>query len=141
MRAGASGWTESPRSSGRSIWAVQTTLSRLSLEALSLQVPQPMEAIVAEFGALAALYDLAQRLALVAHIDRHVPKRGKGPSVSTYILVAALNRCVAPRSKAAIAEWFQGTVLRRLVGVEPMGLAARRDWSVQIAARTRKCNS
>src|SRR4051794_30914684 len=62
----------------------------------------PQAAVVTEFAALAALFDLAQRLRLVEHIDRHVPPgRGPhGPSVGTYLLVAALNRCVQPCSKA-----------------------------------------
>jgi len=85
-------------------------------------------AVVTEFGAVAALYDLATRLGLVEHIDRHVPKRGRGPSVGTYLLVAILNRCVAPCSKAGIAEWFQDTALRRLIGVEARQLSSQRFW-------------
>ena len=75
---------------------------------------QPREAIITDFGAVAALYDLAQQLQLIEHIDRHVPKSGSGPSVGTYLLLAAINRCVAPCSKAQIARWFEGTALRRL---------------------------
>ena len=92
------------------------------------QVPEPTSAVVTEFGAVAALYDLAERLGLASHIDRHVPKRGEGPSVGTYLLVAILNRCVAPCSKAGIAEWFQDTVLRRLVGIEARQLSSQRYW-------------
>lgn len=91
-------------------------------------VPQPDNAIVTEFGAVAALYDLAQRLDLTATVDRHVPKRGSGPSVGTYLLVAILNRCVAPCSKASIGMWFQGTVLRRLVDIETRQLTSQRYW-------------
>jgi len=42
-------------------------------------------AVVTEFGAVAALFDLAQRLRLVEFIDRHVgARRGRvGPSVGT----------------------------------------------------------
>ncbi len=90
--------------------------------------PDPQEAIVTEFGAVTALYDLAERLRLVEHIDRHVPKRGSGPSVGTYLLVAVLNRCVEPCSKASVAEWFQRTALRRFVGVEARQLTSQRFW-------------
>lgn len=83
--------------------------------------PEPTEAIVTEFGAVVALYDLAQRLQLVEHIDRHVPKKGQGPTVGTYLLVATLNRCLAPCSKTAIAPWFQDTALRRLMDIEAKG--------------------
>jgi transposase len=91
-------------------------------------MPKPTEAVVSELGAVAALYDLAQRLALIEHIDRHVPKRGTGPTVGTYLLVAILNRCVAPCSKASIGEWFQSTALRRLIDIAPRQLSSQRFW-------------
>jgi len=91
-------------------------------------VPEPAQAMVTEFGAVAALYDLARRLELVEHIDAHVPKRGGGPSVGTYLLVAVLNRCVAPCSKSGIGEWFHNTALRRWVGIEASQLSSQRFW-------------
>jgi len=89
---------------------------------------KPTEALVTEFGAVVALYDLAQRLRLVEHIDRHVPKKGHGPTVGTYLLVAILNRCVAPCSKTGIAQWFKDTALRRLLAIEPRQLSSQRFW-------------
>ena len=41
---------------------------------------QPREAIITDFGAVVALYDLARQLKLIDHIDRHVPKAGPGPN-------------------------------------------------------------
>ena len=90
--------------------------------------PAPQQAFVCDFAALAALVDLARRLRLVETIDQHVPKRGRGPSVGSYLLVAALNRCVAPCSKAGIAEWFEATALRRLLGLEARQLTSQRFW-------------
>jgi len=90
--------------------------------------PKPSEAMVREFGAVMALYDLAQRLNLVEHIDRHVPKRGAGPSVGTYLLVAILNRCLAPCSKAGIGEWFATTPLGRYLPLEAKQLTSQRYW-------------
>lgn len=90
--------------------------------------PQPREALVADFGAVVALYDVATRLRLVEFIDRHVRKGRGGLSVGTYLLVAALNRCVAPCSKAGIAEWFQSTALRRLIPIETRQLSSQRFW-------------
>ena len=89
---------------------------------------QPKEADVSDFGAVVALYDLATRLRIVEFIDRHVPKRGGGPTVGTYLLVAAINRCVAPCSKASIADWFSSTALRRLVNIETRQLTSQRFW-------------
>lgn len=92
------------------------------------RVVDPSEAIVTEFGSVVALYDLAERLRVVEFIDKHVPKSGHGPTVGTYLLVAAINRCVAPCSKAAIADWFQMTALRRLVDIEARQLTSQRFW-------------
>jgi len=89
---------------------------------------QPKEADVSDFGAVAALYELATRLRIVEFIDRHVPKTGSGPTVGAYLLVAAINRCVKPCSKAATAEWFSGTALRRLVDIEARQLTSQRFW-------------
>jgi transposase len=86
------------------------------------------EAIITEFGAVVALYDLAQQLQLRDHIDRHVPKAGPGPSVGTYLLLAAINRCVAPCSKVRLARWFEATALRRILDVRPQQLTSQRFW-------------
>src|SRR3954462_7192172 len=92
--------------------------------------PAPEKALVTEFGALLPLYDVAQRLRLVEHIDRHVPApRGPhGPSLGQYLLVAALNRCTDPRSKVQIAAWYQRTALRRLLDLRPEQLTSQRFW-------------
>lgn len=92
-------------------------------------VPQPTdESLVTEFGAAAALYDLSCRLNLVGIIDRHAPKRGSGPSVGTYLCAAVLNRCLAPCSKRQLGEWFEATVLRRLLDIESRQLTSQRFW-------------
>ena len=90
--------------------------------------PQPKEIVLFDFAAAAALYDLTVRLDLVAAIDRHSGKRTQGVSVGTYIALAAINRCLAPTSKAAMAEWYQGTVLRRLLPVTSHLLTSQRFW-------------
>lgn len=91
-------------------------------------VPAPKEVIITEFGAVVSLFDLAKRLRLLEHIDRHAPKPGNGPSVGTYLLVAILNRCIAPCSKAGLADWFQTTSLRRLMGISAKQLSSQRFW-------------
>ena len=89
---------------------------------------RPREAVITDFGAVVALYDLAQQLQLRDHIDRHVNKAGTGPSVGTYLLIAAINRCVAPCSKVRLARWFDGTALRRLLDVRSPQLTSQRFW-------------
>ena len=58
-----------------------------------------------DFGAAVALYDLAERLNLVALINRLAGKRQQGVSVGHYLLLAALNRALAPTSKSKLADW------------------------------------
>jgi transposase len=95
------------------------------------QAAAPVSAVLTEFGAIAALFDLAGRLRLVEHIDRHIPAgRGpSGPSVGTYLLLAALNRAVEPRSKTQIAAWFDRSILRRLLDLRPEQLTSQRFWN------------
>lgn len=59
------------------------------------QAPGPV--VVAEFGALAALWSIVERLDLVGIIDRVVPRRPQGVSLGYYLVLAALNRVVAPQ--------------------------------------------
>jgi transposase len=72
---------------------------------------------------------MAQAIDLLATIDRHVPKRAsQGPSVGQYLLMAAFNRCIAPCSKAQIADWYQKTALRRLLPLSSGQLTSQRFW-------------
>lgn len=89
----------------------------------------PQKAVVREFGASAACVDVARHLGVVEIIDRHIPKRdARGPTVGQYLLIAALNRCLAPRSKVRIASWYEQTVLPRLLGVRASQLTSQRFW-------------
>lgn len=88
----------------------------------------PTEALVIEFGASAALWRIAQRARLVPIIDEVCGKRQQGVSVGLYLVLAAINRCVCPKSKAAFADWHERTVLRRLAPVPAGALASQRFW-------------
>ena len=84
---------------------------------------------VLEFGAVAALYDLAQRLGIAELIDRHVPKRrGRGPSVGTLLLLAAINRAAGATSKAQLATWYERTSLPRWMKLKAGQLTSQRFW-------------
>ena len=89
---------------------------------------RPRTAQVTAFGFLAALWTLAQRLGLVATIDREVPKRQQGATVGQYMLLAALNRLAAPTSKAGLAGWYQQTALRRWLPLPRAQLRSQRFW-------------
>ena len=99
----------------------ETILARLS--------PDPREIEIFEFGASAAVFDIASALDIVSIVDRHCPKRtGTGPSIGRYLLLAALNRCVAPASKSKLAQWYGKSVVRRLLPVNESQLTSQRFW-------------
>jgi transposase len=97
--------------------------------AARLTQPKPETVLVRQFGAVVAAFDIAQQLNIASIIDRYVPKRGnQGPSVGEYLLLACLNRCVAPKSKSQIGKWYDTTVLPRLLGINSSQLTSQRFW-------------
>ena len=94
-----------------------------------LMCPDPKEIDICEFGASAACFDVAAALDVAAIIDRHVPKRSSDSlSVGSYLLLAALNRCVAPCSKARLGAWYASSFVRRLIPASPSQLTSQRFW-------------
>ncbi len=96
------------------------------------QLPQLQTVQTREFGASALFYSLAQELELVELINAHVPPAPPGRrtslSVGHYLVLAAINRAIWPKSKRAFAEWYRGTVLARLVPAPSEELSSRRFW-------------
>ncbi|MDQ7780921.1 MAG: IS1634 family transposase [Planctomycetota bacterium] len=97
-------------------------------EALLKGRPAAKESLVVEFGGSAAVLAVARELGFVAIVDRHAPKRDQGPSVGQYMLLAAINRVVAPRSKRKMRSWYRATALPRLLGISPQALSSQRFW-------------
>jgi transposase len=98
------------------------------LRRLSDSPAQPVKARVLQFGAVAAVWNLATELDVVGIIDRHVPKRAQGMSCGQYMLLAAINRCVHPTSKASLYDWYRTTVLHRLLPASQRQLSSQRFW-------------
>ena len=89
---------------------------------------KPIKAQIIHFGALAALWNLADELNIVEIIDRRVGKRNQGLTCGQYMLLAALNRAVAACSKASLYQWYRKTVLYRLLPASKSSLASQRFW-------------
>lgn len=89
---------------------------------------EPDEAACTYFGGPAALLAMADSLDLRKMIDEVVPKREQGPSVGDYILLAAINRVLAPTSKNQIGEWYETTVLKRLWGFKAEAFSSQNFW-------------
>ena len=64
--------------------------------------PTPSKVVIAEFGAVAALFSMAERLGLAELIDSHTPKRAQGISVGHYIALTHSQPCRAPPEQAQV---------------------------------------
>ena len=94
------------------------------------QPPQPQQTVVAAFGDVAALWHIAGRLQVLPLLDSTLPaKRHQGLSCGQYMLLAAINRVVAPTSKLHFADWYQKTALTRLLPADPTWLSSQNFWN------------
>jgi hypothetical protein len=92
-------------------------------------LPEPLSVEVAAFADMAALFDLAEQIGLVPLIDARVPKRDQGLSIGQYLLLAAINRATHPTSKTRLADWYQRTVLTRLLPAAASQLSSQAFWN------------
>lgn len=87
---------------------------------------------VKEFGASGLFWSLAGELELVGILDTVIPPppagRRTGLSVGLYLVLAAINRAICPHSKRSFGEWYDTTVLSRLVEASPKILSSQRFW-------------
>jgi transposase len=103
------------------------TAQRL-MELLSEAPGRPLYAEERDFAAPAALWDIADKLHVIETINHHAPKRHQGASVGQYMLLAAINRAVEPKSKRKLASWYEKTVLIRLLPMRQQALRSQRFW-------------
>src|SRR5579875_2086812 len=102
---------ESKRVDGKPRITWQRYLGKMEdIIARCTQGPGAYDAVVYEFGAVAAVLSIAERLELEQIIDRHVPPGRQGVSTGRYLLLAAINRVVAPKSKVQIGPWYERTI-------------------------------
>jgi len=94
------------------------------------QVPDPQCTRVYEFGSVMALYSVAERLGISQIIDTVAGKRNQGLPVSSSIILAAINRAVAPTSKNTFWGWFNKTVLYKVFpGANEKNLSSQGFWN------------
>jgi transposase len=104
------------------------TLDKIIARADESKPPKPKQAVIFQAGGVAALSRVAQRLGLMELLNQVLPKRDQGPTVGHYIVLAALNRALAPTSKARIGDWYEQSVLRRLWRFEKSDFSSQRFW-------------
>ena len=87
------------------------------------------------FGDVAAAWGMLDELGVAAVIDEAAGPRPSGQPLSTgtYLALAALNRLVAPCSKAAFADWWKTTAADRFTRIGASALDHRRFWDAMHA--------
>jgi transposase len=87
------------------------------------------------FGDVAAAWGILDQLEIAAIIDEAAgPRRSDaGVTAGTYLILAALNRLVAPCSKAAFADWWKTTAADRFTKIPAAALDHRRFWKAMHA--------
>ena len=88
-----------------------------------------------DFGAVAAAWGMLEDLGVAGIIDQVTgpAPAGQPLSTGTYLALAALNRLVAPCSKAAFADWWKTTAADRFTKVPASALDHRRFWDAMHA--------
>jgi transposase len=116
-----------PRERGLEQLRTQGSVAPQPGAAPPLQTVQPREG-----GASTLCEALAQDLGLIERINAHVPpapaRRRTSLSVGHALVLAAINRILWPTSTRAFAEWYEGTVLARLVPAAAEALSRQRFW-------------
>jgi len=90
--------------------------------------PPPPVVVDQEFGTIAALWSVAERLNVLNELDMIFPKRNSGPSIGTYLLVGAISRCLEPVSKRATPDWYEKTILPSMLEHEAKCFSSQRFW-------------
>jgi transposase len=87
------------------------------------------------FGDVAAAWGMLEELGVAAIIDQAAGPRPPGQPLSTgtYLALAALNRLVAPCSKAAFGDWWKTTAADRFTKIGASALDGRRFWDAMHA--------
>ena len=87
------------------------------------------------FGDVAGAWGVLDELGVIGLIDDAAGPRPAGQPLSTetYLALAALNRLVAPCSKAAFADWWKTTAADRFTKIGASALDHRRFWDAMHA--------
>jgi transposase len=88
----------------------------------------PLYSKALEFGAVAALYDMATRLNLMSMINSLSTKRNQRLTLGEYLLIAIINRALQPVSKMKLADWYESTMLSVWIPAKIKELSSQRYW-------------
>lgn len=83
------------------------------------QAQYPLEEITptqaVDYGPIAALHAIAEKLELRSVLESHLQPKGGGPPLGDLLLIQVIARCLEPRSIDATTDWYPLTALPRLL--------------------------
>ena len=126
-------WTGSRRWCPSGTWAARRRLRRCWTPREATALPERTRHLA--FGDVAAAWGLLGELGVTGIVDAAAgPQQAGQPlSTGTYLALAALNRLVAPCSKAAFADWWKTTAGDRFTKIPASALDHRRFWDAMHA--------
>lgn len=89
----------------------------------------PQEVDVLGLGLCAALLHIEEQVGFVHAVDGVLSKREQGLSYGEHLLLTIINRIDNPVSKNRFADWFDGTVLKRIFSVNRQYLSSQTFWN------------
>jgi transposase len=105
-------------------------LSELKFTGLLAKHSNNIDINIYEFGVSGALWQIAKEIGLAEIIDNNTEKTRKiGLSLGEYLVIAAINRCAAPCSKAKLSKWFQKDWISNQFDIKPSVLNAQTYWN------------
>ena len=114
----------------RRIWQIYLGREDTIQETGGTISPKKVEYQTMAFGRSAALLQIAQKIGLVDVIDTVAGKRRRQHlSLGEYLLIAVINRCVTPRSKSQLGNWFHHDYLSTVFPLSPEILNAQTYWN------------
>jgi transposase len=90
----------------------------------------PEKTLSYDYGALWMFNEIDKMVDIAGIVDDVIP-RGKnesGPTQGEYMYYTALNRCVEPKSKNALEDWYRGTGIQFIRPVVLSELTSSRYW-------------
>jgi len=91
---------------------------------------KPAKTLSFDFGSLWMFNEIDRMIDISGIVDSVIPagKNETGPTVGEYMFYTVLNRCIDPRSKNALEDWYRGTGIQFIRPVKIPELTSKRYW-------------
>jgi len=91
---------------------------------------KPGKTLSFDFGSLWMFNEIDRTVDIAGIVDGVIPggKNETGPTLGEYMYYTVLNRCIDPKSKNALEDWYRGTGIQFIRPVKLSELTSKRYW-------------